>query len=123
MADLQHTAVSAVVIAVPAVLRLAVFTVICHGVHPPENGYKKIASVQPLKAFSPEGETDAQGVFVFDFGNKKWAKRPSLTPSTTSAIQFQHCANTMTYAANSLILQAFSGVSPQITASFVSTTS
>ena len=36
MADLQHTAVSAVVIAVPAVLRLAVFAVICHGVHPPE---------------------------------------------------------------------------------------
>ena len=86
IADLQHTAVSAVVIAVPAVLRLAVFAVICHSVHPPENGYKKSASVQPLKAFSPEGETDAQGVFVFDFGNKKWAKRPSLTPSITSAI-------------------------------------
>ena len=47
IADLQHTAMSAVVITVPAVLRLAVFTVICHGVHPPENGYKKSASVQP----------------------------------------------------------------------------
>ena len=44
----KHTAVSAVVVTVPAVLRLAVFAVICHGVHPPENGYKKSASVQPL---------------------------------------------------------------------------
>lgn len=47
IADLQHTAVSAVVIAILAVLRLAVFAAICHSVHPPENGYKKSTSVQP----------------------------------------------------------------------------
>ena len=59
---------------------------------------------------------------MFNSGNKKWAKRPSLTPSTTSAIQFRHCPNATAYAANSLILQAFSGVSPQITASFADIT-
>lgn len=61
-------------------------------------------------------------MFIFNSGNKKWAKRPSLTPSTTSAIQFRHCPNARAYAANSLKLQAFSGVSPQITASFADIT-
>ena len=56
-------------------------------------------------------------MFIFNSGNKKWAKRPSLTPSITSAIQFRHCPNATAYAANSLKLRAFSGVSPQITAS------
>ena len=85
-------------------------------------GTKK-ARLSSHKGILPGGETDAHGVFVFYSGNKKWTKRPSLTPSTTSAIQFRHCPNARAYAANSLILQAFSGVSPQITASLDTTAS